>query len=135
MRRSIPLLLVAAGLAGCAPAAGGAPGSQIAATRGPGQCFDPARVVNFTRGENSMIYVRALNGDVFSITGTGCPDIGSGVTISITPTIGIGSRLCVGDDANVVTPATGFGPARCRARVRSALTPTEIEALPSRFRP
>ena len=132
MRRPIALLLVAAGLAACAPAAG----SALATSQsGPGQCFDPARIVNYTRGESGMIYVRALNRDVFAITGTGCPDIGAGVTISITPAIGIGSRLCVGDGANVVTPAAGFGPARCRARVQSALTPAEVEALPSRHRP
>ena len=136
MGRSIVVLLAAAGLTGCAPAAGSAPGSQIASTRGgPGQCFDPARIVNYTRGESGMIYVRALNRDVFAITGAGCPDIGAGVAISITPAIGIGSRLCVGDDASVVTPAAGFGPARCRARVQSALTPEQVEALPSRFRP
>ena len=136
MRRSIALCLVAAGLAGCAPSAGTASGSSLAAARDtPGQCFDPARIVNYTRGESGMIYVRTQNRDVFAITGTGCPDIGAGATISITPAIGIGSRLCVGDDANVVTPAVGFGPARCRARVQSALTPAEIEALPSRFRP
>lgn len=136
MRRLITLLFAAAGVAACAPAAGSAPDSALATSRsGSGQCFDPARIVNYTRGETSMIYVRALNGDVFGITGAGCPDIGAGVTISITPATGIGSRLCVGDDAQVVTPAAGFGPARCRARVQSALTPAEVEALPSRFRP
>lgn len=136
MRRSIALLLAAAGLAACAPAAGSAPDSALATSRsGPGQCFDPARIVNYARGESGVIYVRAQNGDVFGISGAGCPDIGAGISISITPTIGIGSRLCVGDDAHVVTPAAGFGPARCRARVQSALTEAEIEALPSRQRP
>lgn len=136
MRRSIVIILAVAGLTACAPAAGNAPDSQIASARDePGQCFDPARIVNYTRGESGMIYVRALNRDVFAITGAGCPDIGAGVAISIAPAIGIGSRLCVGDSANVVTPAAGFGPARCRARVHSALTEAEVEALPSRFRP
>jgi hypothetical protein len=136
MRRSIALLFVAAGLAGCAPTSDAAPdGAAATARSGPRQCFDPARIVNFARGETGTLYVRALNGDVFELNGAGCPDIGAGLSLSITPAVGIGSQLCVGEDAQVVTPAAGFGPSRCRARIRAALTDSEVEALPSRYRP
>ena len=134
MRRPIALLLAAAGLAACAPTSDVAP--DAAASRGePRQCFDPARIVNFTRGETGTLYVRALNRDVFEIGGSTCPDIGAGAAISITPALSASSRLCVGDDAQISQPATGFGPARCRARVQKALTEAEVEALPSRYRP
>lgn len=135
MRRPLAFVVVAAALAGCAPSA------EMAARAGPSapgearQCFDPARIVNFTRGETSTLYVRALGGEVFVLTGAGCPDIGSGPTIAVTPALGFGSRICVGDDADVVSPSTTFGPLRCRARVTRALTEAEVEALPSRYRP
>lgn len=137
MRRSIvPMAAAAVALAGCAPTSDTAPDGVAAAPRAEArQCFDPARIVNFNRGESGMIYVRALNGDVFAITGAGCPDIGTGIRISIAPATGFGSRLCVGDGAQVVTPSTSFGPARCQAWVQSALTQAEVEALPSRYRP
>ncbi|MGV3579186.1 hypothetical protein [Brevundimonas sp.] len=136
MRRSIALILAAAGLTACAPISTSAPDAAAATPRsGPRQCFDPARITNFARGEPGTLYVRALNGDVYSLVGGGCPDAGAGMSISITPAIGIGSQLCVGEDAQIVTPASNFGPTRCRARIQAALTPAEVEALPSRYRP
>lgn len=136
MRRSIALLFAVAGLTACAPSTTSAPdGAASPSASGPRQCFDPARITNFTRGEPGTLYVRALNGDVYRVNGPGCADLGAGVTISIAPAVGIGSQLCVGEDAQILTPAASFGPSRCRARIQAALTDVEVQALPSRHRP
>lgn len=138
MRRSIILLaaVAVAGVAGCAPTDGAAPGSGIGtADGGARQCFQPDRIVNFTRGETEQVNIRVLGGGVFSIRSGGCLDLGTANAIVVTPASGIGSQVCVGDSVRVGVPQARFGPDQCMARVERSLTEAEVEALPSRQRP
>lgn len=135
MRRTIILLLVATGLAGCAPIEGAAGLRTAAADRPERQCFLPRQVVNFRSDGMQSVYLRALGGDVFEVSSAGCLDLTSSNALSITPSMGISDRLCVGDGARIAVqnPTIGQGP--CQARVVRKLTVAEIEALPSRSRP
>ncbi len=136
MRSILAITLTAASVASCAPSterAAGTPG--ISTSNDARQCFQPDRITNFTRGDAEQVYVKVLGGEVFELNSGGCPDMGRGVSLLIAPTTGIGDRLCVGEDARVSTPNGSFGPSQCRARVVRALTPAEVEALPSRQRP
>lgn len=137
MHRSLAIVLAAAAVAGCAPTEGASPNARIAtADGGPRQCFEPRRVTNFRRGEtDQQVYVRVLGGGVFELASAGCFDLGSTNGLSITPSIGISDRLCVGDGAqiSVLNPTIAQGP--CSARVVRSLTQTEVEALPGIQRP
>lgn len=134
MRRSLALVIAAAGVAGCAPTGATVPTADTAGG-GARQCFQPSRIQNFTRGGTDQIYVRVLGGGVFGLQSGGCPDFGVTTSLSITPANGIGDRLCAGDNARIVLPSGSFGPDRCIARVGNSLTPAQIEALPARQRP
>jgi hypothetical protein len=136
MRRSIAVLIALSGLAACAPTEGSAPGSGIGLPDGGArQCFQPDRIINFTRGETEQVYVKVLGGGVFAIRSGGCPDVASANSLSITPATGMGGQLCVGDSARIVVPNASFGPDQCLARVERSLTEADVEALPSRQRP
>lgn len=136
MRRPIALLLALIGLAACAPTgADTSPGLGTSAG-GPRQCFEPARVINFTRGANpQQVNLRAFGGAVFQVNSAGCLDLARTNAMAITPTIGVSDRLCVGDSARitVLNPSISQGP--CAARVERSLTAAEIEALPGNQRP
>ena len=136
MSRILALVLVGAAVAGCAPTDGTAPGAQIGtAAGGARQCFQPDRIINFTKGDTEQIYVRVLGGGVFAIRSGGCPDVGNANALVITSATSIGSQVCVGDGARIAVPRTSFGPDQCLARVERSLTEAEVEALPSRQRP
>lgn len=136
MRRSLAIILAAAGVAACAPAAETAPGPQASASSPYARpCFQPARITNFARGETQRVYVKVLGGGVFELGSAGCPDFGTGPALLIAPATGIGNSLCVGDSARVAAPNGSFGPHPCLARVERSLTDAEVEALPSRQRP
>lgn len=136
MRRSIALSLAAVALAGCAQTDGATPDRRFATTPGGAiQCFQPNRVINFRRGDSQQVYLRVMGGGVFEVSSAGCLDLGSTNAMAISPTIGIGDRLCVGDSARitVLNPSTAMGP--CAARVMRSLSEAEIEALPGAQRP
>ncbi len=136
MRRSLALLLATAGVASCAPTDGAMPGGRFATDPGGARpCFQAARIQNFTSGGTDQIYIRVMGGGVFSLQSAGCPDIGTGSALSITSATGISDQLCVGDRARVTLPSGSFGSGQCIARISEALTPAQIEALPSRQRP
>lgn len=135
MRRTTASILVAVGLASCAPTEATAPRTETSVTSGARQCFQPSRIQNFTRGGTDRIYVRVLGGGVFALQSGGCPDLGTSIALSITPATGISDRLCVGDRANITQPSDSFGPGQCIARVSGSLSPTEIDALPPAQRP
>ncbi|MFC5344117.1 hypothetical protein ACETK8_18750 [Brevundimonas staleyi] len=138
MRRSIALLaaLATTAVAGCAPTEGTAPGARIGTPGGGArQCFQPDRIVNFTRGETEQVNVRLLGGGVFSIRTGGCPDVATANALAVTPATGIGSQVCVGDSVRVALPGARFGPNQCLARIERSLTEAEVGALPSRQRP
>lgn len=136
MRPTLAFLFAAAGVASCAPTEGAGPGAQIVPGGGGArQCFQASRIQNYARGGTDRIYVRVLGGGVFGLQSGGCADFGVTPSLSITPASGIGDRLCAGDSARIVLPSASFGPGQCLARVGNALTPAEIEALPSSQRP
>lgn len=134
MRRSLALILAAGGVASCAPTGETAPRPGSASSSAL-QCFQPSRILNFTRGGTDQIYIRVLGGGVFSLQGGGCIDLGVSPAITIRPAIGISDRLCSGDSAIIEQPGGGFGPRQCRARISAPLTQAEIDALPSAQRP
>ena len=129
------VIVVATGLAGCAPIEGAAGLRTAAADRPERQCFLPRQVVNFRSDGAQSVYLRALGGDVFEVSSAGCLDLTSSNALSITPSMGISDRLCVGDGARIAVqnPTIGQGP--CQARVVRKLTVAEIEALPPGNRP
>lgn len=135
MHRPLALILASAAVASCAPTDGMAPRSEATSTSGVRQCFQPSQIQNFTRAGTDQIYVRVLGGGVFSLQSGGCPDLGSGVALAITPASGISDRLCIGDRANITQPSGSFGPGQCIARVGGSLSPADIEALPPARRP
>ena len=138
MRYALPVLSAVAVLAGCAPTDGARTASSRLATSagGPAQCFQPDRVVNFTRGEGSQqVNLRTLGGGVFQVSTSGCLDLGSTNAMTITPSIGIGDRICVGDGARITVLNASYAPGPCAARVERSLTQAEIDALPGRQRP
>ncbi len=136
MRRSIALFLLAASVAACAPTGQTSPDRQVAARAGgPMQCFQANRVINFRGGDSQSLYVRVLGGGVFEVTSAGCPDLESTNAMALTPTIGIGDRLCVGDSARItiLNPSTAISP--CPARIVRSLSEAEVDALPGAQRP
>lgn len=138
MRRSIFLLLALSGLAACAPTDGAerSPPGFATSAGGPVQCFQPDRVINFTRGANpQQVNLRVLGGAVFQVSSAGCLDLGSTNAMAISPTIGIGDRLCVGDSARITVLNPSISQSPCAARVERSLTAAEIEALPANHRP
>lgn len=136
MHRSLAIVAALTAVAGCAPTGETGPGQGMGPSdRGGRQCFDPSRIVNFAAGDVQRLYVRTMNGEVFRINSASCVDTGLTPSLSITPTDGIGSRLCEGDGVEIAVPNPSFGPGRCRAQVDRVLTQAEVAALPGRERP
>ena len=121
---SAALLAVSA----CAPSPGVATSSRADA----GQCFRPNLVRNFTAPNDQTLYVRTADAGVFQIETPFCRDMTRALSIALEPVAG-SSRLCPGDQAALLSPATG--PQPCRVRIVKKLTTADIEALPSRDRP
>lgn len=125
---SVPALLLAVS---CAPA----PDTALS-PRSADACFMSDRVINFRVGPSPSFYVKALGGDVYEMqTTSSCPGIESANTLAFTPLVGSSSRTCVSDSLSVDVAVAGASSSRCRARVVRKLTPDEIAALPSRYRP
>lgn len=131
---SIAVLTAAvAGLAACAPMEGvpadGPPGARS-------QCFDAATLRNYRAVQGRTLYVRSSRDEVFELQSVGaCNDLDGAVGISLVPSFGSITRLCVGDGAEVRVSG-GPGPSGpCRVRVTRLLTETEVAALPDRDRP
>lgn len=122
-----------AGLSACAPMEGpvqsGPPGA-----RNP--CFDAATLRNYRSVQGRTLYVRTSRDEVFELQSVGaCNDLDGAVGISLVPTFGSITRLCVGDSADVLTRGGPGSSGPCRVRVTRMLTETEIAALPDRDRP
>jgi len=133
MRRLLVIALIAAPLGACAPTADGAvqrQGPQVARA-----CFQTDRITNFRSGTGGTLYVKTLNDTVYALQTAGCLDLDGAVSIALQPDFGGSSRLCTGDSAQVFLPRSTVGPNPCRVRLTGALTPAEVEALPSRDRP
>lgn len=123
-------------LGACAPAGDATSGGPVARQAGaPRACFQPQQVTNYRTTGDQTLYLRTFQGDVFEVSAGGCRDLQTGFGLTITPSIGINDRLCVGDGARiaVASPSSPQGP--CMARIARSLTPAEIEALPDRDRP
>lgn len=131
---SIALLASAvAGLAACAPMEGpaqnGPPGARS-------QCFDAATLRNYRSVQGRTLYVRSGRDEVFELQSVGaCNDLDGAVGISLEPSFGSITRLCVGDGADVRTRGGPAPSSPCRVRVTRMLTETEVAALPDRDRP
>lgn len=135
MRLALATLAAVSVLAGCAPTGAGRPGSGTETPdRAVRQCFRPDQVINFRQGEAQALNLRILGGEVFEVRSAGCLDLDRSNAVAILPGVGTG-RLCVGDSARIIVqdPTISQGP--CLARITRALTPAQIEALPSRRRP
>ncbi len=157
MRHLILAAFVAAGLGGCAqtagtgvasadatagPAEGDAsatppdPNSDdyVSAPGRPARCFMTDQVRNFRVDGVSRVLLRTNRQDVFEVTlFAGCRDLGTGMTLRITPQIQWMRNLCVGDRAILTRPTS---PNRsCAGRVARSLTPEQVQALPSRLQP
>jgi hypothetical protein len=135
MRRGpIPVLAALTVLvsAGCAPTPGGEPAAESTAARA---CLYTDRITNFRTGDDRRLYVRTLGDDVYVFSESGCLDLTGARALSIRSPVGGSSRLCPGDDAQIVMPSGSFGPNPCNTRLERRLTEAEVEALPPRSRP
>ncbi|CAN5148754.1 hypothetical protein BH09PSE1_BH09PSE1_19720 [soil metagenome] len=125
-------------LLGSACGSTAAPGATSLASTGPDQCFSPDHVTNFASSRNSTLYLRAIDRKVFELETTGaCFDLNSTSQLVVRSFRG-GSRLCVGDNAEVAIAGAGPGGGNvqtCHARVIRSLTEDQVAALPSRARP
>ena len=92
------------------------------------------QVRNFRVDGISRVLLRTNRQDVFEVTlSAGCRDLGTGMSLRITPQIQWMRNLCVGDRA-MISQRTSANR-NCAGRVARSLTPEQIEALPGRLRP
>lgn len=127
-------ILSAAAMAGCAPLAT-PDGGPSAGTRAQA-CFQADQVRNFQNGAPGTVYIRARGDQVFELSAVaGCHEIDNANILGLTPWRGVSSRLCAGDWATAHLPDAGPSVVPCRVQVVKALSATEVEALPPRYRP
>jgi hypothetical protein len=131
---SIPLLVAAAALAGCAdgPAPTGYPANATSVSA-PRECFWTRDVNGFAAADQRTVYVRAGVNRVYELDLLGpCPDV------DWTEHLALESRgsdsICSGVDAMIIAPSP-IGPQRCAVRTVRRLTPQQVAALPPKARP
>lgn len=135
--RFAPIILAGVVLSttACAPSTQGA-GATSSRTEAAARCFRIDDIRNFRAANMTDLYVRTSRDKVYQITTTGgCWDMDNALALSITPTLGGSSNVCLNDMVNVVVPGGMPGSGRCRGTVMKSLTAEEIAALPSRSRP
>lgn len=132
MRLAVALASLIA-LSACAPTPG--EGVQREGPLNARPCLTTDRITNFRTSSDSKLYVKTLNDQVFELQSMGCFDLDGALSIAIVPDFGAANRLCAGDSARVLLPGSSSRGGPCRVRLTRALTPAEVEALPSRDRP
>lgn len=133
MRRLFVFALIATSLGACAPTTDEAVRSEGPQSARP--CLQTDRITNFRSGADGKLYVKTLNDTVYELQATACFDLDGALSIAVRPDFGVSNRLCTGDSAQIFLPRSTLGPNPCRVRLTRALTPAEVEALPSRQRP
>lgn len=134
--RFAPIILAGAvlSMAACAPSTQGAGATSDRAEAA--RCFRIDDIRNFRAANMTDLYVRTSRDKVYQITTTGgCWNMDNALALSITPTLGGSSNVCLGDMVNVFVPGGMPGSGRCRGTVTKSLTPDEVAAMPSRSRP
>ena len=137
MKAVAPSLLLIAGLALSACAAGDMPHATVDGGRGERACFIPDTVRNFRSNGDAQVYVRAGRGEVYELNSGFCRGLSSARSLALSAGPG-GGRSCVGDSVEIAVSGPGLqgeNNSRCRARVERRLTEEEIAALEPRLRP
>jgi len=100
------------------------------------QCFWSSQVDNSRQGANLTVYLKVRGGTVYQVDALGaCTELDFAMQLAIVPDLAGGDRLCSGDFANIVVPGNARPLQRCRVQITKWLTPTEIAALPAKYRP
>ncbi len=133
MRLSLSFLVLAAAVAGCAPAPGQTAGAMAAAdTAAPRACFRPSEIRNFRSDTPQTVYVRTSAADVFQVQASGgCRGLDTANAIELRPQVGTG-RVCAGDMATLTVLGARD---TCRVRAVKRLSEQDLAALPGRLRP
>lgn len=135
MRLLMPVALAALLPAACAPVAD----VGIAPDRSPSArpCFSISRVDNFRQGRSGQVFLRVARREIYELDGVGgCMDLDFANSLVLLPDgLPVGERLCVGDRARILTPASTAHTGVCHTRVIRRLTPEEVAALPANQRP
>ena len=109
MVRTAISVLIASALTGCAAQPAGAP---AAAQRPGGQCFLATQVNSFTPTKAGFVDVRVGASRYFRLElGGGCPNVDWSMRVGIR-SVGGGSWICEGYDAELIVPEPGIG-GRC----------------------
>jgi hypothetical protein len=132
MRYLVSAVLLAAGLAACAPTTPPTPPGQPPAARVPNRCFRTDQIRNF-RFDNTRLFVRSTQNDVHEIGFIGGCRLNTTTTIKIANWMPWLRQVCVGDRVTV-SSRTQRGIS-CQARVSRSLSDEEIAALSPRQRP
>jgi uncharacterized protein DUF6491 len=118
MVRTAILALVTSALAGCAaqPAA-----NPAMAGRSGRQCFLASQVNSFTPTKAGFVDVRVSASRYFRLDlGAGCPNVDWSIRVGIR-SVGGGSWICEGYDAELIVPEPGIG-GRCPISRVSAIS-------------
>jgi Family of unknown function (DUF6491) len=124
MVRTAILALVTSALTGCAapPAA-----NPAIAQRSGGQCFLATQVNSFTPTKAGSVDVRAGASRYFRLDlGGGCPNVDWSMRVGIR-SVGGGSWICEGYDAELIVPEPGIG-GRCPVSKVTAISKAQYLA-------
>lgn len=127
---------LALAVSACTPVATSS--ASLSGATAPRPCFSTDQVRNFRATSDAVLYVRSSGAGqgTYEVTSTGgCAGLDLANSLSITSVAPTGSRVCVGDAVNLTTPGSAMMPGQCQGRITRVLTPSEIEALPTRSRP
>lgn len=106
----------------------------VSAPGRPARCFMTNQVRNSRADGVSRVLLRTNRQDVFEVTlFAGCRNLGTGMTLQVSPQIQWMRNACVGD--RVIVFQRTSANRSCSGRVARSLTPEQVEALPSRLRP
>jgi len=109
MVRILIFALITSALAACAARPSAAP---AAAQRSAGQCFLASQVNSFTPTKAGFVDVRVGASRYFRLElGGGCPNVDWSMRVGIR-SVGGGSWICEGYDAELIVPEPGIG-GRC----------------------
>lgn len=134
---AVPALILSAGLAVGACAAGDVPPATVDGGRTGAACFIPDTVRNFRSNGDAQVFVRAGRGEVYELNSGFCRGLSSARGLALSAGPG-GGRACVGDSVEIAVTGPGLqgeNDTRCRARVERRLTGAEVAALEPRLRP
>lgn len=133
---ALTLVLAATGMASCAPTPSDMGGDGAASAQA---CFYPSTIVNFRTSGDNIAYIKAGRNEVYELRAAGfCRGLSGARSLTVTETVGMGSRACVGDSVNVLASSPVLDDSTnvpCRAQVARRLTDEEVAALPDRLRP